>query len=97
MLKKYLKEGESVKFKVVGRDAKTGKIKLSRKVLLKSQRVMLNHLNVLKEAIVVTDVTEEIGEIVVVEGMKEEKEEKNLTLNFRLKPLTLRLILELTK
>ena len=29
-----LKEGESVKFKVVGRDAKTGKIKLSRKVLL---------------------------------------------------------------
>ena len=29
-----LKEGESVKFKVVGRDVKTGKIKLSRKVLL---------------------------------------------------------------
>ena len=58
---------------------------------------MLNHLNVLEEAIVVTDVTEEIGAIVVVEGMKEEKEEKNLTLNFRLKPLTLRLILELTK
>ena len=29
-----LKEGETVKFKVVGRDAKTGKIKLSRKVLL---------------------------------------------------------------
>jgi len=29
-----LKEGEKVKFKVVGRDAKTGKIKLSRKVLL---------------------------------------------------------------
>ena len=29
-----LKEGESVRFKVVGRDAKTGKIKLSRKVLL---------------------------------------------------------------
>ena len=29
-----LKEGEMVKFKVVGRDPKTGKIKLSRKVLL---------------------------------------------------------------
>jgi polyribonucleotide nucleotidyltransferase len=29
-----LKEGEVVKFKVVGRDEKTGKIKLSRKVLL---------------------------------------------------------------
>ena len=29
-----LKEGETVKFKVVGRDSKTGKIKLSRKVLL---------------------------------------------------------------
>jgi polyribonucleotide nucleotidyltransferase len=29
-----LKEGELVKFKVVGRDPKTGKIKLSRKVLL---------------------------------------------------------------
>ncbi|MEZ7976943.1 MAG: S1 RNA-binding domain-containing protein, partial [Flavobacteriales bacterium] len=29
-----LKEGENVKFKVVGRDPKTGKIKLSRKVLL---------------------------------------------------------------
>ena len=29
-----LKEGEKVKFKVVGRDPKTGKIKLSRKVLL---------------------------------------------------------------
>jgi polyribonucleotide nucleotidyltransferase len=29
-----LKEGESVKFKVVGRDPKTGKIKLSRKALL---------------------------------------------------------------
>ena len=29
-----LKEGEVVKFKVVGRDDKTGKIKLSRKVLL---------------------------------------------------------------
>ena len=29
-----LNEGESVKFKVVGRDPKTGKIKLSRKVLL---------------------------------------------------------------
>jgi polyribonucleotide nucleotidyltransferase len=29
-----LKEGELVKFKVVGRDPKTGKVKLSRKVLL---------------------------------------------------------------
>jgi len=29
-----LKEGEKVKFKVVGRDPKTGKIKLSRKALL---------------------------------------------------------------
>ena len=29
-----LTEGEMVKFKVVGRDPKTGKIKLSRKVLL---------------------------------------------------------------
>ena len=29
-----LKEGEVVKFKVVGREEKTGKIKLSRKVLL---------------------------------------------------------------
>ena len=29
-----LKEGEVVKFKVVGRDEKTGKIKLSRKVLM---------------------------------------------------------------
>jgi polyribonucleotide nucleotidyltransferase len=29
-----LKEGEVVKFKVVGRDDKTGKIKLSRKVLM---------------------------------------------------------------
>ena len=33
-----LKEGELVKFKVVGRDPKTGKIKLSRKVLLPSQK-----------------------------------------------------------
>ena len=29
-----LKEGEKVKFKVVGRDPKTGKIKLSRKAIL---------------------------------------------------------------
>ncbi|MDA0882709.1 MAG: S1 RNA-binding domain-containing protein, partial [Bacteroidetes bacterium] len=29
-----LKEGELVKFKVTGRDPKTGKVKLSRKVLL---------------------------------------------------------------
>ena len=29
-----LKEGEVVKFKVVGRDEKTGKIKLSRKALM---------------------------------------------------------------
>ena len=33
-LEDILKEGEVVKFKVVGRDDKTGKIKLSRKVLM---------------------------------------------------------------